>query len=339
MCYGLVITLSITGTTRDSDDRTKETNNCFKRQWNRIWNYMHYLINHWHPHVTCAAHTKAKRIELSGILPRSMDLLSHDAFYVENVRKNIFKFPLSHWLPLVLDGNGKHGQMVLPILKQTLMAIAYKEKEEHTSQLLRMNSGVFKLTNKFSVDEKLHHHKRVILGGVKFDPCVALDVVCTMMNSTIVNLTDGGGIKQAPSLHASEQAMLNFCSFHHILLFLAHHCPEIKARATQRVREFVSYANFRTKQHTPNLGILLCYVSIADDPESLWRSLSHSFIDEALIRGTRFNIRTHSGIDNPHRPDDKLIIDHFEAKCTSMRLLLFQKYFLCNLCKGNDLNG
>lgn len=56
-----------------------------------------------------------------------LDLLSHTAFYQEEVRKSVWQEPFTHWVPLYL--NGGHGDRAYPLLVQEIEGLYSKPFE------------------------------------------------------------------------------------------------------------------------------------------------------------------------------------------------------------------
>ena len=150
-----------------------------------------------------------------------MDMLSYTSFRMERVRLGVWKQPFEHFLPLVLTP--EHAARALPIMQGTLMTVAGYD-------------------------------------GVAFRPLLALDVLASLMNSTVVSLMLKQEEGEKRLVHASERALQAYCAFHHLLLFLAARYPEIGQAANQRVQRFIEKPGHRTKAATPDLGHLMAGV-------------------------------------------------------------------------------
>merc|ERR1719361_1319900 len=82
-------------------------------------------------------------------------------------------------------------------------------------------------------------------------------------------------------LSMCEKALLGYCSFHHILLFLAQRYPCIRHIANERVKSFKAKQKNRHKMHVRNLGHFLIYLCLSD---LRWEDIREEFMAESLAR-------------------------------------------------------
>merc|ERR1712232_1358895 len=139
---------------------------------------------------------------------------------------------------------------------------------------------------------------------------------------------DGSG---SVSRHASERALLGFCSFHHMLLALWARYPIIGRVASDKLRRFIR--GERSKAAVPNLGNLLVYVAVSDDIS--WDDVAAAVMDEVHVRNVLWNVR-----DTPKLAwdisDEERNLLTFRARRTSYRLLMFQAYFLQKVARPSQ---
>jgi hypothetical protein len=133
-------------------------------------------------------------------------------------------------------------------------------------------------------------------------------------------------------LHASEKALLGYCTYHHILLHLVHEFPEIQERVDYLLSTFMQHESGRVKLVTPDLGETLVYLSIAS--EITWEKIAPCFLREFFDRTVMWTLDYRHGNHgelayleadevSQYRLDTTL-----EATRTSCRLLMFQIFFL-----------
>jgi hypothetical protein len=100
------------------------------------------------------------------------DLLSREAFVDDKIRLTPWREPFTHWLPLYLSAD--HFKRALPFIQKTCV---------------QLSPGY----------------------GPRFHPEMALDVLCKLMNTLTVLLSDKG-------LHASQKACEAFAAVHRLLI-------------------------------------------------------------------------------------------------------------------------
>jgi len=177
---------------------------------------------------------------------------------------------------------------------------------------------------------------------------MALAVLPQVMNSFVVSLMkteDLGHVllsspydraAAAVPRHASERALLGYCSFHHMLLALRALHPEIGQVATDRLRCFIR--GRRTKTDVPDLGQLLIYMAITEDIQ--WEDLAAAVLGESHVRGVRWLLRDRPSLEHAVTLQDRLRWT-FEGRATSLRLLMFQAFFLRRVARpaGESLDA
>jgi len=198
-----------------------------------------------------------------------------------------------YFLPLVLDGS--HAQRALPTLKRALASL-----------VLRKASA-----------------------SCDFQPWMALAVIPQVMNSFVVSLMRQDDCEEETvPRHASERALLGYCSFHHMLLALCARHSEIQQVATDKLRQFIN--GRRLKEDVPDLGQLLIYMTVTE--EVAWTELVPAVLHESQVRGVRWLLRDMPDLEGAVHSQERLQRT-FHGRIVSLRLLMFQAYFLCNVAR------
>lgn len=231
-----------------------------------------------------------------------LDVISQEAYFDHGIRRGTWGDDFEYFLPMVLDGG--HARRSLPILKSALASIAHRKPCERAD----------------------------------FRPWMALAVIPQVMNSFVVSLMrEEDYLDGSVPRHASERALLGYCSFHHMLLALRASYPEIQEVASARLRCFI--AGKRSKAEVPDLGQLIVYMTVTH--EVSWPELVAALLDESQVRGVRWLLR-----DQPWLEGDGVTVHHrlqlsFQGRTTSLRLLMFQAYFICHVARpaGESLSS
>jgi len=230
-----------------------------------------------------------------------LDVISQEAYFDHGIRKGAWGGDFKYFLPLVLDGD--HARRSLRILKCALASIVLRRPCDCAD----------------------------------FKPWMALAVIPQVMNSFVVSLMREEDCLEEVPRHASERALLGYCSFHHMLLALRSCHPEIQEVASARLRCFI--AGKRSKTDAPDLGQLIVYMTITD--EVTWPELVAALLDEAQVRGVRWLIRDMPWLEGSAVSDQDRLRQSFRGRSTSLRLLMFQAYFICHVARpaGESLSA
>mmetsp|Transcript_77165 Transcript_77165/g.200769 ORF Transcript_77165/g.200769 Transcript_77165/m.200769 type:complete len:901 (+) Transcript_77165:77-2779(+) len=226
-------------------------------------------------------------------LSTELDVLSLTAFSQFNLRRGVWGEDFEYFLPLMLDGS--HMQRALPILEQSLACLA---------------AGGIKQNNTASC----------------FEPWMALAVLPQLMNSFAVSLMNS---QEGVTRHASEKALLGYCSFHHMLLALAVRHPCIAQVAQRKLRNFLH--GQRHKSQTPDLGQLIVYCAVSEDIS--WQNIARDVVEEAGVRSVLWLLRNKPGLERPGIGDAALLRESFQGRLTGLRLLMFQAFFLRSIAR------
>jgi len=205
-------------------------------------------------------------------LSTELDVLSLTAFSKFNLRRGVWGEDFEYFLPLVLDGS--HAQRSLPILEESLVSLALGPKA----------------------------------AARRFEPWMALAVLPQLMNSFAVSLMNA---REGVTRHASEKALLGYCSFHHMLLGLASRHPCMAQVAEDKLRNFLRAENGRHKSQTPDLGQLLVYVTLSEGLN--WQDVAWAVVEESSVRSVLWLLRDTPRLESPNTSDDVLVRESLQA--------------------------
>lgn len=239
----------------------------------------------------------------------SLDLLSWQAFNDENVRAGVWggeNEAFDHFLPLVF--NKRHAAKAAPVMEKTIFAIM------NTCQLPGLkNSG--------------SRHSQ-------FCPQMAFQLLAVLMNSMVVRLMDSSSSQVYR--HASETALEGYCAFHYSLLYFAKIYPSLIDLANNQIGSFIKCEEARLKRNTPNLGLLLVSLTLS---QKGWDSLMKPLVMEVFDRNVRWNLQKDPSLGNHYLPDADRLDRAFVATKTSLRLLMFQVYFMSMIGRPTGSSG
>jgi len=157
-------------------------------------------------------------------------------------------------------------------------------------------------------------------------------VIPKLMNSVVVsfmepmndaNLTNEEKQRMF-SATVSEKALLGYSMFHHMLLWYANKYPSLSVRANAAIYSFIDNPEDRHKAKCPNLGewlVLLSLTTVA------WSDVAVIFLKECFIRNVKWAIEKDASLQTELSPEVRLR-KTWQATLTSMRLIMFQVYFL-----------
>eukprot|EP01119_Soliformovum_irregulare_P010323 TRINITY_DN2538_c1_g1_i2.p1 TRINITY_DN2538_c1_g1~~TRINITY_DN2538_c1_g1_i2.p1 ORF type:complete len:1193 (-),score=425.36 TRINITY_DN2538_c1_g1_i2:218-3796(-) len=263
-------------------------------------------------------------------LSSPLDLISRTAFLEDEVRKSAWREPFDYWLPLPISA--RHSKFAMPLVKAMLTAISKnvdftpKDRKSHLEQ-----------TEGPTVDELAIFYQRMNLLENQFQPEMVLQIIPKLMNHMIVAIMKESGADQAGSsgilpLHASEKALLGYCSYHHILLNLVNEFPILQEKVDRTISDFVSHVAKRNKIVTPDLGELLVLLTLST--KYSWEDISQVFLQECFDRNVVWILDEKHGAHPELCYLEKEPISQYRLettmKCsqTSLRLVMFQSFFL-----------
>lgn len=64
--------------------------------------------------------------------------------------------------------------------------------------------------------------------------------------------------------YSSIKGLRMFLSFHRAFLFLLDHHPNVRTEMETKIKNFIENEDMRHKNHTPDLGVLLTFLSVSD---------------------------------------------------------------------------
>jgi len=141
---------------------------------------------------------------------------------------------------------------------------------------------------------------------------------------------------QDTALHASERALLGYCSFHHLLLAFCERFPPMRVQANQMAAKAI--AGQTNKETIPDLGVMLALLTVTEQSWSS-SSLAWALLGESLDRNVRWVLPKMPVLKSFERPlsplqaneickPEKLLAEWVAHTTTSRRVLMFQAYFL-----------
>lgn len=129
-----------------------------------------------------------------------------------------------------------------------------------------------------------------------FNPKTAVDLLCTLMNSMVVNVMDG-------TKHASLKALQGYCYFHRLLLHLTLTFKEVRDDIEKRTAAFVAKPEQRTKTNCRDLGEFLALVSVSSKS---WDDVAPAIIEESRDRNVLWIIKKYSHLAKVPQPGSEL---------------------------------
>ena len=284
----------------------------------------------------------ARSSDIKGINAQ-LDLLSQSA-YDSGVRRGVWQERFDRWIPLWLCD--EHGERAWPRLLAAVHRCATGGKtcavlspspstSDETRRRARQYLEFFgKAMNAFVVsmmktdddaDKKRRPmHGRDGAGGRRS--------------------RQGSSSKQTAALHASERALLGYCSFHHLLLAFCNRFPAMRKEANAMVARAI--AGHTDKDQLPDLGVFLALLTVTDQSWSC-PSLAWAVLGETLDRNVRWMLPDMPYLRRFERPGlsqqqveqvckpETLLDDWLRHTNTSRRVLMFQAYFLTAVGRPN----
>merc|ERR1712137_531094 len=98
--------------------------------------------------------------------------------------------------------------------------------------------------------------KEPVLGMTEEDMAFGLEVLPKLMNLQTVQLMKG-------DLHLSTKALEGYMGFHHLLLSILRHYPNLQQRVEQKIHRFLRKDEGRVKMACPNMGEFLCLLAVS----------------------------------------------------------------------------
>lgn len=245
--------------------------------------------------ITYTTNPKTHRIDY---ISSSLDLISLTAFTKNKMRKDVWGNEFSLLLPLYFTQN--HFERGMPHLKKTLLHLS---------------------SSKSSC----------------FLPSMALEVLPKLINTFVVLLVDEG-------LSSGQKAFQGFVWVHRVFLALAHEYPQIKVEAADKVRAFLAKESNRSKAACPSLGDFVPLLLVIDESEASWALIRSVLIREIFDRNVLWLCKAHPQLEITHNTsgevegaekEEERIKLSFEGSRVSLKLLMFQSYFLSSFARGN----
>ena len=160
-----------------------------------------------------------------------------------------------------------------------------------------------------------------------FEPQLALNFCCSLMNTFVVNLMNG-------EKHASINALTGYCYFHRILLYFSEKYESIKKYTNDKIKKFIENSSERNKANTPNLGELFPLLLISDYK---WHEVAPKLIQEGMSRNVYWIIKKYPELKNLSVNKNERITKSFKSSLVSKKLIMFHYYCLKIVCKNEQL--
>jgi ubiquitin-protein ligase len=235
--------------------------------------------------------------------------LSLSAFN-SGVRHGVWRNVFNHFLPLAVDQ--AHFERAAGQVRRSLVEIAFGYMpSEDTSDRLTLTEYLEEKARK----KEMGVHMAAIEAA--FDPLTVFRVLPKLMNDCVVALMDG-------AVWASSKALEGYMAYHHLFLALARKYPEIKAKAESDARRFLSRADWRVKEHCPNLGEFLCALAVTDVS---WEEVAVPLLEEAFDRNVLWVLKQSPRFVDKAEKDGRVECS-FRANRVSLKLLSFQAWFI-----------
>jgi len=164
-----------------------------------------------------------------------------------------------------------------------------------------------------------------------FDPLVILEVLPKLMNSQVLLMMSG-------EHHRAEKALSGYMAFHHLFLALVRQFPKLARQIDGRLMNFIKDEKHRHKASFPNLGELLCFLSVSET--YTWADICEQLIEEAFDRNTLWALAKYPNLiyaDQEGRQHEGVEMS-FDATIVPLKLLMFQARFLFRV-KGSHLHN
>ncbi|KAJ1534533.1 hypothetical protein HK096_003770 [Nowakowskiella sp. JEL0078] len=246
------------------------------------------------------------------------EFLSNTSFNQHRVRRSVWKKPFEFFIPFAICNS--HFLRSLPVLRVGVR---------------RLGESV--LVPKYLAKEYLDR------------PNVALQLLVRMMNNVVVSLFRVAGNKNDRHVlvAASEKAVEGYISLLHLVLSLVEKFPVLVEEIEERVADFMELPKTRLKSGTPDIGEWLIYLGLSE--RYRWSPrVAKAVVPQFLSRNVMWMLRRevsaceNQKIQYPYihlalleaDPVSQIrMVDTFTATSTSLRLLLFQVFFLTKITR------
>eukprot|EP01083_Nonionella_stella_P009419 27159_1 len=180
---------------------------------------------------------------------------------------------------------------------------------------------------------ELMNRIRMLCKAETFTEDIALVALSTLMNQFVVQLMGDVDDVNVDLKHASEKALIGYCAFHHLLLYLSNEFPLMRLIAHRKVNDFIENYTKRSKTYTPDLGKFLVHLAIIDEVN--WKDIGKAFIDESLDRSVKWYLKKYGKLEDM-KEDGERLETVFNATQTGRRLILFQHWFIQSIARPQD---
>lgn len=239
------------------------------------------------------------------------------------------------FIPLVIDE--EHGSRALALLKEELVRIDRCSNEKYEFSLHSAHVSVRRVED-LCIIPLLSSPNMTPLPA--FSCSIGFRVLSAIMNSVVVSFFGSGGDALLQQ-QISTNNLADYMRFHHMLLFLASEDDMWRTESNKQVERFVYSPEHRGKEYVEDLGRFLIHLVLSD---RTWDdSFQEAFLTELLARQVHWYFRGEEAAGVPSHPellnlesDDVCpyrLVTTFQATLKSLRLTMFQVYFLLAIAR------
>eukprot|EP01065_Artemidia_motanka_P029317 TRINITY_DN35458_c0_g1_i1.p1 TRINITY_DN35458_c0_g1~~TRINITY_DN35458_c0_g1_i1.p1 ORF type:complete len:994 (+),score=247.37 TRINITY_DN35458_c0_g1_i1:72-3053(+) len=206
----------------------------------------------------------------------SFDALSLTAWN-GGLRRAAWKEPLTHWLPLYVSADHAHRARDLLLERVREIAALGREREDE---------------GPYGPDA--HLPPRIFMElrrrGAPPSATDAVLVIPEMMHQLMKQVVHG-------DRHASLKLLKGYFVLHRLFLHCCDLFPAIREAVDETLKEFMSSAEYRSKERAPWLAYILQLVTVSNIG---WEEIGDTYLEECYARNAQFTLKRH-----PHyRPLD-----------------------------------
>jgi ubiquitin-protein ligase len=156
----------------------------------------------------------------------------------------------------------------------------------------------------------------------EFDPLDALQLLCMLMNTQIVNVMNG-------NLHCSIKGLTGYCWFHRWLIALIDKYPQVLKHVNKKVRAFMESESGRSKDAVPIIGDFIPLLSISS---VTWSEICETLLEEVFTRNVHWCMQKYPHL-NYEVTKQSRINASFDSSRTMNGLLMFHVHFLQTIAR------
>lgn len=155
-----------------------------------------------------------------------------------------------------------------------------------------------------------------------FQPEYAITVLPKLMNSMVSSMMNGSKLY-------STRALIGYSHFHRLLIQFLIEFPELRKSIDEKISNFINDGKNRLKDVVPNIGDLLALISVSSFQ---WSDIEKAYINECFTRNIFWILNKFPQVENETNPE-LFLKNAFSGSETSLRLMLFQSFFIQKMAK------